>query len=576
MDTIFTLRQVERAAYLQMLMQSFGSTYICLWSYLPCPSNCLLLWDGYIQDEVANQPRARALFQEYQQGIYPVVNDRVPGQAFVIESPFIELQEMDLHSKASVRAQRQFYQEARIKTAIFMGCKSGEIELGWSRVTGINVENEMRNWFPEDFSRKSSLAERTQAVDPIGRYSSSSSRRSLSMDTPDTSFFLFNIPGTSQIRETLQEYPSLQPPPSTTSALQAALQYSHPIPNINSPRQQALHSIQSIPSPLTSPLQQARQSLQPLPCSSSTSQLQRATQTWQSLPHLHTTIPHQEAIQNLALTSESVDATMRRAIVALLNNSPSSSSSTTQNLPFVPQERENALKNSSSALACTKALSTNLQRQSMLKRSITYAKSLNIATREHMLPNHRISTQFFHSLNERKRREKLNESFQALRSLLSPDTKKDKASVLIRTRDCLTSLKDQVEELSRRNQQLEAQLSLAKEAAGEVSGAPSTERFDVQLLQVSESTSSEQVVHLQVTVRGEHSLLNMVSRLLDFLKQVENMNVVSVQASTHLMDSNHFNRIVLGLTIEGSEWDEPAFQEAVRRLLTDLAGRQVD
>ncbi|KAJ8750934.1 hypothetical protein K2173_016115 [Erythroxylum novogranatense] len=551
MDAIFSLGQVERIRYLQMLVQSFGSTYICLWSYLPHPSNCLMFYDGYLQDEVATQPRAGALFEEYRKGFYAIVNDRVPGQAFLIKSPCVELNEMDLHIKASVHPQRQFYQEARIKIAVFMGCKSGEIELGWSKVPGINMENEMRNWFPEDFSLKSPLRELSKTVDPSRHSSSSSSLRSLSMDSPDTSSFLFNLPGTSQIHETLQEGPSpLQPLPSTsTFPLQRALHSSQPLLNPTYQLQQTIQSLQPI-SDTTSPLQEALQSLRPLPNTSST---------------------QQETMQRMALTRESVDATMTRVILAVLGTSPSSSSST-HNLLSLRRTRETAFKKFAPDLDRKSPLRVNSQRQSMLKRAIAYYRSLNIARREHLLGSRPTSTQLHHMISERKRREKLNESFQALRSLLPPETKKDKASVLIRTREYLTSLLDQVAELRQKNQQLESQLSVAKEAAEEISEASSTGRLDVRLSHLPDSTSSDhRIVDLQVTVRGEHSVTNAVVRLLEFLKQVDNINAVSIQASSHIINSTPFIRLVLRLQIEGSEWDESAFQEAVRRILSDLA-----
>lgn len=59
----------------------------------------------------------------------------------------------------------------------------------------------------------------------------------------------------------------------------------------------------------------------------------------------------------------------------------------------------------------------------MLKRAISYYRSLNIARREHSLAGRPSSNQLHHMMSERKRREKINESFQALRALLPPGTK---------------------------------------------------------------------------------------------------------------------------------------------------------
>ncbi|WVZ96905.1 hypothetical protein U9M48_042485 [Paspalum notatum var. saurae] len=60
-----------------------------------------------------------------------------------------------------------------------------------------------------------------------------------------------------------------------------------------------------------------------------------------------------------------------------------------------------------------------------------------------------------HVLSERKRREKLNDSFKALKTVLPPAPKKDKASILIRARDYVNTLRSRVSELEERNRMLE-------------------------------------------------------------------------------------------------------------------------
>ncbi|MBA0838925.1 hypothetical protein Goarm_004709 [Gossypium armourianum] len=104
----------------------------------------------------------------------------VPGFAFANSLPYIELRELDFQNRWSNQTQRQFYQvniyesfndciiyfcklgtnlvlcllqEAGIKRAVFMGCRSGEIELGLSNVVQLNMEIEMTRFFPEDFPR---------------------------------------------------------------------------------------------------------------------------------------------------------------------------------------------------------------------------------------------------------------------------------------------------------------------------------------------------------------------------------------------------------------------------------------
>lgn len=187
------------------------------------------------------------------------------------------------------------------------------------------------------------------------------------------------------------------------------------------------------------------------------------------------------------------------------------------------------------------------------------------------------STQLHHMISERKRREKLNDSFQALRSLLPPGTKKDKASVLASTTDYLASLKAQVEELTKRSKVLEEQVQLLttkKEANGQqeaVSSLSPNERLDVRITHEAASTSQAQVIGVQVVLRGECNVMDLVTRILEFLRQVENASLMSVEADSQVVDSNPMNIVRLRLRIEGGEWDESAFQEAVRRVAADMS-----
>ncbi|KAJ6742764.1 TRANSCRIPTION FACTOR BHLH041-RELATED-RELATED [Salix viminalis] len=568
MDAVFLLREVERANFLRYFMQYFGSTYICLWSYFPQPSNYLFFWDGYYHEE-SNQPSsssgsvARMLFDQYRQQRFFAVNDRVPGLAFKNNIPCIELKEFELQRSATTDAQRRFYLEARIKTAVFMGCNSGEIELGWSNVTHqFNIENEMRNWFPKDFSRPSPLRELSLVVDPNKPSSSSSSLRSLSMESPEISSLIFTIPSSSHVHEPHREAPSLLPPifPSTSMS---------PLPTpTGNILQQVLQSFQQKPSP-TSPHHQAIQSSQPLP----SSLFQEAVQPLQAIQS--STSPHQQAMQAFALernihlpTPESEDDVMKRAILAVLSFPSSSSSHSSPHLYPVSQGGS-AFKNYGSAPPPTSQARSSLHRQSIPQRVITFYKHLNTERRDQMLGGRPTSTQLHHMISERKRREKINESFKALRSILPLESKKDKASILTRTREYLTSLKAQVEELGRKNQKLEAQLS--KAAGAQVRDSP-YEKLDVRVTHISESTSEQRIADLEVNVRGESPILDMViTRILEFLRQVTDVRLMSIQATTHTAESNSFNRVVLRLSIEGNEWDEAAFQEAVKRVVEDLA-----
>ncbi|KAK2989659.1 hypothetical protein RJ640_021579 [Escallonia rubra] len=457
---------------------------------------------------------ARRLFDEYRSSIFMLLdNGRVPGLAFMNSLPYIELKEQNLQRLVSNQAQLQFYQEARIKAAVFMGCKTGEIELGMTSDAQVNLEMELRNWFPEDFAQ-ALPRELSQSMDQNRPSSSSSSLRSLSMGSPEPSSFLFNIPSTSYIQEAPKEAQIEQAlrPTSTTT--------------------------RTIPS---SPVQQAIQAL--------------------------------SQIRNVQFpTIEGEDAAMTRAMLTVISSSsspPSSSSSQSQQ-----SQNASAFKSyrSTSALAPITPMTTRARRENMLKRSITFLSTLNLMRNQGQIQGTRpTSTQLHHMISERRRREKLNESFQALRSLLPPGSKRDKASVLGSTTEYMSSLKAQVAELSRRNLILEAQLP-RKEAIDQGPSGSSSERSNVQVTHVAESTSEARIVDLRVSVRGVRgSMLDLVIRVLEFLKQVENVTLVSLDAETQMVESNSMNRVTLRLQIEGVEWDETAFQEAVRRVVDDLA-----
>ncbi|KAM5547356.1 putative transcription factor bHLH041 [Rosa sericea] len=578
MDTAFELDEGSRANFLKLVKQSFSCSYICLWrSYMP---NCLLFFDGVYDEE--NQPGsssssgpslARRLFDEYRLSMFPIVqNECVPGFAFRNGLAYVELQEMDLQRLASVQIQKQFYQEARIKTAVFMGCKSGEIELGFSNVSQMNVKKEliMRSWMlPEAFCR-SQLSPRTVEVvstrantEQQNQLSSSSSslRSHSTMDSPEYSSLLFNTIQTSTAPTSL---------------------------NIPADQTYNTTNFTSLLQPIVSPTTNIFSST-----SSSTS-------------------PHQQAMQafsrirgNIQLPAPEIeDAEITRAILAVLTSpspSPSPSISSHQSVPPAlkddPAPSPSHLKPKpssafesyiSSPLAPrtqTKgAANLAVRKHTMVKRSISFLRGLNllrIRDQGMQAATRPTTSQLHHMISERKRREKLNESFHSLKSLLPPGTKKDKASVLTTARDYLTSLKAQVDELSKRNQQLEAaaRLIAKEEEEEEAAGSSSTERVTVTLTHVSGSSTDQdqQIIALQVIVRsGECSTEDMVIRILEFLKQVKNLSLMSMEASTWKTELHpNINRVVLRLRVDdqANEWDESAFQEAVRRVVADLAQR---
>lgn len=116
-------------------------------------------------------------------------------------------------------------------------------------------------------------------------------------------------------------------------------------------------------------------------------------------------------------------------------------------------------------------------------------------------------------------------------------------------------MKAQVDELSKKNQQLEAAASLIAKDEEEVAGSSSSERVSVTLTHISGSTTDQdhpQIIDLQVIVRsGESSTENIVIRILEFLKQVKNVSLVSMEASTLKTESNpNINLVVLRLRVD--------------------------
>ncbi|KAL6224190.1 hypothetical protein ACLB2K_003046 [Fragaria x ananassa] len=584
MDTAFELDEGSRANFLKLVMQSFGCSYICLWrSYFP---NCLMFFDGVYDEEnqtgsssSSGVSLARRLFDEYRLSMIPILqNECVPGFAFRNSLTYVELQEMDLQRLASVQIQKQFYQEARIKTAVFMGCKSGEIELGFANVSQMNVKKElvMRSWMlPEAFSKSQLLSPRT--VEGVSTSvntehqnqlsSSSSSLRSLStMDSPGCSSLIFNTVHTSTAPTSLNIPPDQVFSNSNfTSLLQPVVS---PTTNIfsstsTSPHQQAMQAISRI-----------RGDIQ-LPASAiEDAEITRAYLAVLTCPHSASPSPSISPHQ-LVTPSLSSDSAPSPSHHGLLNPKPCSAFKNYVSSPLAPRTQ-------------TKGAANNLgvRKQTMVKRSISFLRSLNLLRiRDHGMQaaaTRPTTSQLHHMISERKRREKLNESFHSLKSLLPPGTKKDKASVLTTARDYLTSLKAQVDELSKRNQQLEAAARLITKEEDdddeEEAGSSSTERVSVTLTHVSGSTrdQNQQIVALQVTVRsGECSTEDIVIRILEFLKQVNNMSLMSMEASTWKTELHpNINRVVLRLRVDddqANEWDESAFQEAVRRVVADVA-----
>ncbi|KAI9123335.1 hypothetical protein K1719_006224 [Acacia pycnantha] len=280
-----------------------------------------------------------------------------------------------------------------------------------------------------------------------------------------------------------------------------------------------------------------------------------------------------------------------RAILHVISSPSSSSNSSTfhqQNLPNIihPEAGTSAFTRyrPNSEMSSKYASLSKTQQQSLLKRSFELLRGLHYMRnmrQRHQETSHPTRAQLLHVISERRRREKLNQNFQALRSLLPPGTKKDKGSILTAAKETLNSLMAEIEKMTRGDHQqakvqMKAKKLLLRDQETKTSSTSATERLSVRVSDVGGSSSSEErFMDLQVTVRGRsyhNSPVQILIRLLEFLKGVQGVSLVSVDANSHIaQEGAAINEATLTLKIEGSEWDEAAFREAVRRVVADLA-----
>ncbi|KAI5445804.1 hypothetical protein KIW84_013875, partial [Lathyrus oleraceus] len=458
---------------------------------------------------------AQQLFDQYTILSFDINDDRIPGLAFRNQRRYLELQQVELLALSSTEIQTQFYKEARIKTAVFMGCNKGEIELGFLNMSKTDIQTAFRSLFPEDFSRQiQQIDQNNNNNNNNPPSSSSSSMRSLSTaGSPEYSSLMFNTN-----------------PPGTSPS-------SHHFPD---------HILGGVDIPPMRPVSN-------------------------TLPFQLQQLPQITPTQLFPIDQQN-DAIMR-AIQNVLSTPPSQQS-------YAAHPGASAFgryRNDKSPII----IGSNFRRQSLMKRSFAFFRSLNLMRlRERNQAMRPSSNQLHHMISERRRREKLNDNFQTLRALLPQGTKKDKASILITAKETLRSLMEEIEKLSKRNQELMSQKLAASNK--ETMKFSSNERINVRVLHVPESSSSEDepmIVELQVNAIGQVSQVDMLIRLLEFLNQVHHVNLISMDATNAntSQGNNHHHQITFRLRItQVSEWDEEAFQEAVRRVVADLIQYQVD
>ncbi|KAK1662685.1 hypothetical protein QYE76_050844 [Lolium multiflorum] len=188
---------------------------------------------------------------------------------------------------------------------------------------------------------------------------------------------------------------------------------------------------------------------------------------------------------------------------------------------------------------------------------------------EQMLAAESSGNQLQHMISERKRREKLNDSFHALKTVLPPGSKKDKTSILIIAREYLTSLKSKVSELEEKNQALQALLAqrVTSGASADEDKTEAGEHVEIQIT-TAEGDQSGEICTVKIGMRPAHSnTTDTVLRTLQCLKEQmgEDVSLMSMRTD----DGPHRAILTLHLKLaSGAKWEEETVREVVTKALT--------
>ncbi|VAH77022.1 unnamed protein product [Triticum turgidum subsp. durum] len=154
--------------------------------------------------------------------------------------------------------------------------------------------------------------------------------------------------------------------------------------------------------------------------------------------------------------------------------------------------------------------------------------------------------QLYHMMSERKRREKLNDSFHTLRSLLPPCSKA------------------QVSELEEKNNKLEKHIP-TYDCEEDVPHQQRRQRAKVQITKAA----SDEVVNLTVMVMVECDVVELVLRILECLRWMEQVSVMSVDADTYSPQVLLKAIASIKLRIVDNDWNQALFHEAMTKAVND-------
>lgn len=91
-------------------------------------------------------------------------------------------------------------------------------------------------------------------------------------------------------------------------------------------------------------------------------------------------------------------------------------------------------------------------------------------------------------------------------------------------------MQGEISKLLERNRELEAKLTGEREIENDLQP---DERFNVRIRHIPESTSQERILDLRVVLREDSIRVDdLMIRLLEFLKQINNVSLVSLEART--------------------------------------------
>ncbi|KAF3785802.1 putative transcription factor [Nymphaea thermarum] len=516
-------------------------------------TRCLRFTDGYYEDESAAEASSsgggfgRRLFDAYS-GTVCVIDGGVPGLAFKEGRPHLMLAEESLQFLATTEAQRQFYQGARIKVssfkmalkiqksnsdagnyAAFLACTSGEIEIGTS-------SNQYSSVVESRSQEKlnSSIFAYTKML-----FSSDLNMKKI-------------VWGIEQVNLEMEDIRNLF---TEDMVKQFGLASLHQIQERSiSSSSSSLRSV-SLGSPEYS------SGLLPM------------------IPSFQIPVIRNPTAIQPRPSAYMVDAAMTKAMLAVLSSTAPSSSSSSSSSPSsllsqLSTQGTAFQRYSSESSRSILFHRTSLQSQYLLKLSVAILRAINDQRRIQsvMIENQPTASQLSHVISERKRREKLNESFQSLRALLPPGSKlshqlalhllaqfsgnmqKDKASILAGARETLAALKAEVSELERRNQVLQSQSTsrpTTEARRGEQESTSGDEGRDVAVTEIWASPE-EREIELRIRKGGQFELMDLVLRLLVCIKSMDNVDQL-MAVSAELQQEQQQRTVLLRLKIKG-EW----------------------